>query len=880
MAYDFDKHVRARTGLPSRETSKGGDVWTWIREKSEYESKVGGAVKSNLWMVHGKWYDLQDFVKSHPGGSEWLLLTKGQDITEAYEAHHLNFKKTDSILKKYYVSDASSDYVSRYSWDKNGFYPTLKRRVSEYFLSKPKRRNGLPDTHSTKEFIILSYFAVILHFSIFYLTMQAISKWCSSYTVFQLGRDFNKESDRFVDYSTLIPLFSFTTLCGLTLQTFHGLGHNALHMKDNMWMYVYDFCGWKHAKHRISHLLSHHLHPNTDLDLEHPEPWSYVFTSNAGKNSRFVMITGPLYMWSGPLRDIFNLWRGLLTKQEPWKWEYLFNMAQLMLFVYSSQKLPILGAWILGLICFSWMHLVTGFCIETAGFGLHRSAFCWSKGDPHAKYDFGEHCLAATADHDVDMGLFSSLFCFQILNNHGIHHCFPTICKSRMAEIMPIFRATCKEFNVPWEEYPWSDIFLSLWKNWLKGLYTHVPMINTEPQGHVLVPNSNLKITPVTSCSSASSSTHVQDIYNNRGIKRMGAIIEGVQVKSLSREEFREVKKTIEERKVVVFRDQVLTPDEEFQFATRFPHSKTCDFMKFCGPLAKEGFDALEWQKFKLKDRPEIQLRGFMTLNDYYGVTGQLDTGKRALEFHSDSLHEYETPPIFTSLYCRKTPGGDETLFIDTQLAYELLNEQEKIKVESLFVQYRREPQPLDASGLCADFSQDPSILGKLYGDACKHHHAQASQEDVKVSEVHPLVWTHPTTGKKAIISASMWMYRIVEENYGSDAYDQNDEVSEEGQKGLTNCRYWTPSDSHAYLKKLLEPVTQKGLQYDHVWRANDLVYFDNRSLMHSASITRPDANNDRLLHQIILCGNEIPKGPAGQGVNNPCVNPNVTAMR
>ena len=118
---------------------------------------------------------------------------------------------------------------------------------------------------------------------------------------------------------------------------------------------------------------------------------------------------------------------------------------------------------------------------------------------------------------------------------------------------MPIFKATCKEFNVPWEEYPWSDIFLSLWKNWLKGLYTHIPMINIEPQGHVLVPNSNLKISPITSDLPFNESTHIKDIYKNSGIKRMGAIIEGVQVNNLSKEEFYVVKKTIEEQKVVVF---------------------------------------------------------------------------------------------------------------------------------------------------------------------------------------------------------------------------------------------------------------------------------------------------------------------------------------
>ena len=46
------------------------------------------------------------------------------------------------------------------------------------------------------------------------------------------------------------------------------------------------------------------------------------------------------------------------------------------------------------------------------------------------------------------------------------------------------------------------------------------------------------------------------------------------------------------------------------------------------GPLAKEGFDAKEWQKFKMKSRPEIQLRGYGQLTDYHGVTGFLNTGK------------------------------------------------------------------------------------------------------------------------------------------------------------------------------------------------------------------------------------------------------------
>lgn len=38
-----------------------------------------------LWRIKNKLYDLESFVKNHPGGEEWLILTRGTDITEAFE---------------------------------------------------------------------------------------------------------------------------------------------------------------------------------------------------------------------------------------------------------------------------------------------------------------------------------------------------------------------------------------------------------------------------------------------------------------------------------------------------------------------------------------------------------------------------------------------------------------------------------------------------------------------------------------------------------------------------------------------------------------------------------------------------------------------------
>jgi alpha-ketoglutarate-dependent taurine dioxygenase len=234
-----------------------------------------------------------------------------------------------------------------------------------------------------------------------------------------------------------------------------------------------------------------------------------------------------------------------------------------------------------------------------------------------------------------------------------------------------------------------------------------------------------------------------------------------------------------------------------------------------------------------------------------------------AREFHSDSLHEYDTPPIFTSLYCLATPGADETLFIDGVLAYQLMSEAEQEKADSLFVQYKREPTPLDKSGLRGDLNpKNLDSLGSWYASAVEQDAKQAAGalKEVKVSEVHPLVWTHPPTGRKAVISAAMWIHRIVE----------------------ADGTPWSVSDSHDYLHSLLAPVATDDHLYAHKWAVGDLVCFDNRVVMHSAAATPASkaTKGDRLLHQIIQCGDQIPSGPAGCGVGNPAVNPNVTAVR
>lgn len=55
---------------------------------------------------------------------------QGTDITEAFESHHLSSKPVE-LLNQFYVADARDPRNYFYTYDKDGFYQTLKKRVAK-----------------------------------------------------------------------------------------------------------------------------------------------------------------------------------------------------------------------------------------------------------------------------------------------------------------------------------------------------------------------------------------------------------------------------------------------------------------------------------------------------------------------------------------------------------------------------------------------------------------------------------------------------------------------------------------------------------------------------------------------------------------------------
>ena len=102
-----------------------------------------------------------------------------------------------------------------------------------------------------------------------------------------------------------------------------------------------------------------------------------------------------------------------------------------------------------------------------------------------------------------------------------------------------------------------------------------------------------------------------------------------------------------------------------------------------------------------------------------------------------------------------------------------------------------------------------------------------ADRRHVPDSITHPIVRTHPESGRKAIYLNPIRIEGIV---------------------GMPE------GDALALLAELLDHSTRPRFQYRHQWRPRDLVIWDNRCLLHKANGDY-DMNQVRYLYRVMLQG-------------------------
>ena len=162
--------------------------------------------------------------------------------------------------------------------------------------------------------------------------------------------------------------------------------------------------------------------------------------------------------------------------------------------------------------------------------------------------------------------------------------------------------------------------------------------------------------------------------------------------------------------------------------------------------------------------------------------------------WHSDWSFQ-PTPPAATILRSEVIPpvGGD-TLYCDASRAYDALDDATKTKLAPMRAVHSatRAYGPKSAYSRELDQRSMPIIVSP---EADKIH-------------AHPLVRTHPVTGRKALFISPVYTIGI---------------------EGMT------PQEADPILSRLYKHMLQDRFIYRHKWRAGMVVMWDNRCTMHNA---------------------------------------------
>src|SRR5437764_9038573 len=251
----------------------------------------------------------------------------------------------------------------------------------------------------------------------------------------------------------------------------------------------------------------------------------------------------------------------------------------------------------------------------------------------------------------------------------------------------------------------------------------------------------------------------------------LGAEVIGLDLaQPLADADFGRIHRAHLDRHVVVFRDQRITPQQQIDFSRRF------------GPLQVHVL-----HQFQLPGHPEI-----LVVSNILEDGRPIGLGDAGAYWHSDLSHK-ERPSLGSLLRAQELPeeGGD-TLFANMHLAWDTL------------------PAPLRAA--VEGRRAEHSYLAK-YEELRRRSPWRPKLSDEQLAQVrpvtHPVVRTHPETGRKALFVSEHFTTRIV---------------------GL-------PDDESAdLLARLFAHSVRPEHVYRHRWQPHDMVFWDNRSLMHLAA--------------------------------------------
>lgn len=239
---------------------------------------------------------------------------------------------------------------------------------------------------------------------------------------------------------------------------------------------------------------------------------------------------------------------------------------------------------------------------------------------------------------------------------------------------------------------------------------------------------------------------------------------------------------------VLAIREQHITPEQHIAFSRRF------------GEL-----DIHVLEQYLLPGHPEILLISNKQVSGK--AIGLQDAGN---EWHTDISYR-EQPALGSLLYALEIPpqGGD-TLFASLYAAYDALTDNMKARIAPL-------------RGVHTYRQYHERSKQKALGTRS----SMTAEQVARVPDVsHPLVRTHPRTGRKALyVSPGLTV--------GIEGMDE--------------------AEGQALLAQLSDHATAPAFVYCHKWRLHDVLFWDNRCTIHLA--TGYDRGYTRHMHRTTIKG-------------------------
>lgn len=254
-----------------------------------------------------------------------------------------------------------------------------------------------------------------------------------------------------------------------------------------------------------------------------------------------------------------------------------------------------------------------------------------------------------------------------------------------------------------------------------------------------------------------------------------GAEVLGVDASQvLDDETIAGLKAAIDRHLVIVLRGQTLAPADLVRFTASF------------GPVSPSVPNA-----YLLPEQPEVTVLSNI-LDENGRNIGLPDAGPY---WHTDGLY-YAQPHAYTLLYALEVPAAEgrslgDTQFASTADAYDALDEGMRQRVAGLRAVH--------------------NLARRYAGDRMKNSGRTLTPEQRarNPDRVHPVVRTHPRTGRKCIYVDETYTERI---------------------EGLPSA------ESDALLGELLRHCLQERFRHRYAWRVGDLVVWDNCATLHKST--------------------------------------------